>query len=146
MLRWMQDAIAFRLRPALTNEALNALFSSGWPEWQSAPDGSDWQPVLARSLAYACAFVGERVIGFVNVAWDGRDHAFLLDPRVAPESVRAKPRCQDELRRTRRAGKTTISPRRAAVRPTGFGDQGRDTRDDVRICGAFARSPGWNAK
>ena len=85
MLRWMQDAIAFRLRPALTNEALNALFSSGWPEWQSAPDGSDWQPVLARSLAYACAFVGERVIGFVNVAWDGRDHAFLLDPRVAPE-------------------------------------------------------------
>lgn len=25
------------------------------------------------------------LVGFVNVAWDGRDHAFLLDTRVHPE-------------------------------------------------------------
>ena len=48
------------------------------------PDTSDWQPVLAHSVAYVCAFVEDRLIGFANVAWDGRDHAFLLDPRVDP--------------------------------------------------------------
>jgi ribosomal protein S18 acetylase RimI-like enzyme len=25
------------------------------------------------------------LVGFVNVAWDGGDHAFLLDPKVRPE-------------------------------------------------------------
>jgi ribosomal protein S18 acetylase RimI-like enzyme len=28
------------------------------------------------------------VVGFVNVAWDGGDHAFLLDPKVRPEYQR----------------------------------------------------------
>lgn len=29
------------------------------------------------------AFDGERLVGFVNVAWDGGAHAFLLDTAVA---------------------------------------------------------------
>jgi GNAT superfamily N-acetyltransferase len=78
-------SVAFRLSPPLTNGELNALFSVGWPSWQKAPDTSDWQPVLERSLVYLAAFDSERLVGFVNVAWDGRDHAFLLDTRVAPE-------------------------------------------------------------
>ncbi len=81
----MQDEIEYRLSPPLSNEALNALFSAGWPSWQTAPDTSDWQPVLVHSLAYVCAFTDDRLVGFANVAWDGRDHAFLLDPRVEPE-------------------------------------------------------------
>lgn len=32
------------------NEAINALFSTGFPSWQTTPDTSDWQPVLSRSL------------------------------------------------------------------------------------------------
>jgi ribosomal protein S18 acetylase RimI-like enzyme len=28
---------------------------------------------------------GDELAGFVNVAWDGSDHAFLLDPKVRPE-------------------------------------------------------------
>ena len=64
---------------------MNALFSVGWPSWQHAPDTSDWQSVLAYSLTYVCAFDSERLAGFANVAWDGRDHAFLLDPRVHPD-------------------------------------------------------------
>jgi GNAT superfamily N-acetyltransferase len=40
--------------------------------------------VLRVSLAYVCAFDGETLVGFVNVAWDGDCHAFLLDPRVHP--------------------------------------------------------------
>ena len=61
------------------------MFSVGWPAWQTAPDTSDWQPVLARSLVYIGAYAAGELVGFVNVAWDGRDHAFLLDPRVHPE-------------------------------------------------------------
>jgi GNAT superfamily N-acetyltransferase len=79
------NGIDFRVRPALTNGALNALFSVGWPSWQQQPDRSDWQPVLAHSLAYVGAFADENLVGFANVAWDGRDHAFLLDPRVHPD-------------------------------------------------------------
>jgi ribosomal protein S18 acetylase RimI-like enzyme len=40
--------------------------------------------VLRHSLAYVGAFDGETLVGFVNVAWDGRDHAFILDTRVHP--------------------------------------------------------------
>src|SRR6185295_15262136 len=77
--------IEYRLSPPLTNQALNALFSVGWPSWQKASDTSDWQPVLEHSLVYVCAFEADRLIGFVNVAWDGRDHAFILDTRVHPD-------------------------------------------------------------
>ena len=79
------EGVNFELNPALANAELNVLFSAGWPAWQTAPDTSDWQGVLQHSLAYVCAFEGDRLIGFVNVAWDGRDHAFLLDPRVHPD-------------------------------------------------------------
>jgi GNAT superfamily N-acetyltransferase len=77
--------LELRISPPLTNEMLNALFSVGWPSWQSKPDTSDWQPVLQHSLVYVCAFDGDRLVGFVNVAWDGRDHAFVLDTRVDPD-------------------------------------------------------------
>jgi predicted N-acetyltransferase YhbS len=40
--------------------------------------------VLARSLGYLGAFDGDTLVGFVNVAWDGGSHAFLLDPTVHP--------------------------------------------------------------
>jgi GNAT superfamily N-acetyltransferase len=82
--------IRYALRPSLTNAALNALFSAGgtgagWPLWQRGPDTSDWQPVLGRSLTYVAAVDdADALVGFVNVAWDGRDHAFLLDTRVNP--------------------------------------------------------------
>jgi GNAT superfamily N-acetyltransferase len=42
----------------------------------------DWDPVLARSLGWVCATEGDRLVGFVNVAWDGGAHAFLLDTTV----------------------------------------------------------------
>jgi GNAT superfamily N-acetyltransferase len=80
------DGIEFRLKPALTNRQLNALFSQGLPLWQTKPDTSDWQPVLRHSLTYVVACDGETLVGFANVAWDGRDHAFLLDPRVHPDN------------------------------------------------------------
>ena len=45
---------------------------------------ASYAPVLARSLTYVAAYDGERLVGFVNVAWDGGVHAFLLDTTVHP--------------------------------------------------------------
>ncbi|HEX6038345.1 MAG TPA: GNAT family N-acetyltransferase [Longimicrobium sp.] len=60
---------------------MNALFTAAWPDHVTRAFG----PVLERSLAWIAAFEGERLVGFVNVAWDGGEHAFLLDPTVHPD-------------------------------------------------------------
>ena len=64
--------------PPITNPELNSLFESSWPSHEPR----DFAPILERSLVYLVARKGERLIGFVNVAWDGGIHAFLLDPTV----------------------------------------------------------------
>jgi ribosomal protein S18 acetylase RimI-like enzyme len=78
------DDIRYSRNPALSNEELNALFESAWRShgWR------DFQPVLRRSLAYIGAFMGARLVGFVNVAWDGGLHGFILDTTVHPEVQR----------------------------------------------------------
>jgi GNAT superfamily N-acetyltransferase len=77
----IDGTINYHVGPAVTNDALNALFAAAWPKhgW------SDFVPVLSRSLAYVCAYQQERLIGFVNLAWDGGIHAFLLDTTVHPD-------------------------------------------------------------
>ena len=73
--------ISYRASPAVTNEELNALFAASWPNHVA----SDFERVLLHSLAYICAYHQGRLIGFVNLAWDGGIHAFLLDTTVHPE-------------------------------------------------------------
>ncbi|MFN8371461.1 MAG: GNAT family N-acetyltransferase [Anaerolineae bacterium] len=70
--------ILLRISPAVSNEQLNALFAAAWEQHQAR----DFQPVLRHSLLYVCAYQGETLVGFVNVAWDGGIHAFLLDTTV----------------------------------------------------------------
>ena len=42
-----------------------------------------WSRVRAHSLGWVGARDGDGLlVGFVNVAWDGGDHAFLLDPKT----------------------------------------------------------------
>ncbi len=53
--------------------------------WGGRDDGQSWQAVLERSLTWITAFDGETLVGFVNVAWDGGVHAFVLDTTVHPE-------------------------------------------------------------
>lgn len=38
-----------------------------------------YQSILLRSLAHVVAYDASRLVGFVNVAWDGGAHAFILD-------------------------------------------------------------------
>ncbi|MDK4701081.1 GNAT family N-acetyltransferase [Rhizobium sp. CNPSo 4062] len=73
--------IEYQNGPKLENEVLNALWSTAWRS--SSP--RDFQPILSRNLAHVGAFAGARLVGFVNVAWDGGIHAFILDTCVDPE-------------------------------------------------------------
>jgi GNAT superfamily N-acetyltransferase len=59
---------------------LNALFKGSWP----AHAERAFTHILERSLTWFGAYQDSMLVGFVNVAWDGGDHAFLLDPTVLP--------------------------------------------------------------
>ena len=49
----------------------------------------DWRAQVERhSLGWVCAREGGELVGFVNVAWDGGVHAFVLDTAVAERVVR----------------------------------------------------------
>jgi GNAT superfamily N-acetyltransferase len=65
----------------VTNKALNALFAASWPDHTH----HNLTHTLGYSLTYICAYQDEQLIGFVNVAWDGDIHAFLLNPTVHPD-------------------------------------------------------------
>lgn len=42
-------------------------------------------PILDRGLGHLGAYDGSRLVGFVNIAWDGGVHAFILDTCVDPD-------------------------------------------------------------
>lgn len=46
-------------------------------------DGEWWARCDGHSLGWVTARVDERLVGFVNVAWDGAVHAFILDTMVS---------------------------------------------------------------
>ncbi|GAA3731354.1 GNAT family N-acetyltransferase [Spinactinospora alkalitolerans] len=69
------------MRPALGNAELNDLFGASWPEHRE----TDFRPVLEHSLAWVGARRDDRLTGYVNVAWDGGAHAFVLDVTVHPD-------------------------------------------------------------
>ena len=70
--------ITYRRSPLLASDALNELFATAW----TGHAARDFSPVLERSLLYIAAFDGTQLVGFVNVAWDGDSHGFLLDTTV----------------------------------------------------------------
>lgn len=73
-----------RIDPFPSTAELNALWSAAWGSQQSR----DFAPILSRSLAHIGAYDDERLVGFVNVAWDGGIHAFILDTSVHPDMRR----------------------------------------------------------
>ena len=75
----MED-LEYLVDAPVTSRQLNDLFASSW----EGHERRDFEPVLERSLGYICAFWGDELIGFVNLAWDGGIHAFILDTTVHP--------------------------------------------------------------
>jgi len=75
-----EGAVLYRVSPPIDHEALNELFAASWPGHRER----DFGPVLEHSLVYVCAYNAGALVGYVNLAWDGGVHAFLLDPTVHP--------------------------------------------------------------
>jgi GNAT superfamily N-acetyltransferase len=75
--------VRYEWRAEFGNGALNALHAAGFG---TQPQDIDWAArVREHSLGWVCAFAGDRLAGFVNVPWDGGQHAFLVDTVVAPD-------------------------------------------------------------
>ena len=66
--------------PYPDDAALGRLWQAAW----SNAGPVSFQPMLQRSLCHVGAYDGPRLVGFVNVAWDGGMHAFILDTCVDP--------------------------------------------------------------
>lgn len=115
--------VDYRISPPVDDRALNELFRASWPGHAPRAFG----PVLARSLAYVCAYDAGRLVGFVNVAWDGGLHAFLLDTTVHPD------------RRRRGVGRGLVTRAAEAARGAGVAwlhvDFEPHLRDFYRGCG-----------
>ncbi|MEV6608456.1 GNAT family N-acetyltransferase [Kutzneria sp. NPDC051319] len=67
-------------RGSFTNVEVNALHAAAFDHPVGEVDW--WTQVQRHSLGWVCARVDEALVGFVNVAWDGGAHAFLLDTMV----------------------------------------------------------------
>ncbi len=75
------NAVVYARRPPLDQEALQNLFEEAWGHRKC-----DFEPVLERSFTWVAAFSTDRsLVGFVNVAWDGGVHFFMLDTTVHPD-------------------------------------------------------------
>jgi GNAT superfamily N-acetyltransferase len=73
-------SITYEWRGDFDNAALNVLHAEGFDH---AVLDDDWiSQLLRHSLGWVCAHDGDELVGFVNVAWDGAVHAFVLDTLV----------------------------------------------------------------
>ncbi|MGP4113627.1 GNAT family N-acetyltransferase [Streptomyces sp. 4N509B] len=77
-------AITYEWRGGFDNGEVNTLHAEAF---EHAELPIDWETQLRRhSLGWVCARREDgRLAGFVNVAWDGGVHAFVLDTMVAAE-------------------------------------------------------------
>ncbi|HEY0389188.1 MAG TPA: GNAT family N-acetyltransferase [Gaiellales bacterium] len=79
--------IAYAWRGEFDNAEVNALHAEGFGH--DVLD-DDWRGQVERhSLGWVTARDGGRLVGFVNVPWDGAAHAFVLDTLVAADRRRA---------------------------------------------------------
>jgi GNAT superfamily N-acetyltransferase len=78
--------IDYEWRGAFEDAEVSALHAEGFDHVFSIDQW--WAQVSRRSLGWVCARDGQRLVGFVNVAWDGDVHAFILDTLVMASARR----------------------------------------------------------
>lgn len=76
----MNYNITYTVNAPLDVNILNAFMEKVW----AGHVWTDYNKVLSRSLCYITAYHCNELIGFINIAWDGNKHAFLLDTSVDP--------------------------------------------------------------
>ncbi|MEM8903766.1 MAG: GNAT family N-acetyltransferase [Actinomycetota bacterium] len=84
------ESIEVRWRGGFASREANALHAAafGGPVY---PDQEwDWVALVdAHSLGWVTARVGDELVGFANVLWDGFVHAWLQDVMVSPARQRS---------------------------------------------------------
>ena len=73
-------ALTYEWRGRFDNAEVNALHAEAFDHGFLDDDWS--RQVRRHSLGWVCARNEDELIGFVNVAWDGGAHAFILDTIV----------------------------------------------------------------
>jgi GNAT superfamily N-acetyltransferase len=78
--------VAYEWRGEFSSAELNALHAEGFEhellDW-------DWgEQVERHSLGWVCAREDGELVGFVNIAWDGGSHVFVIDTLVAAAARR----------------------------------------------------------
>ena len=71
----------YRIDPHPSYASLNMLWTAAW----GGPAPTSLADILSRSLGHVGAYERDSIVGFVNVAWDGGIHAFILDTCVHPD-------------------------------------------------------------
>ena len=73
----------YQWRGDFSSAEANALHAECFGHAVLGDDEWDWRGQVERhSLGWVCARDGAELVGFVNVAWDGVVHAFVLDTMV----------------------------------------------------------------
>jgi GNAT superfamily N-acetyltransferase len=81
--------IAYAWRGDFLASETNVLHAEAFGHPVYDDDGWDWRAQVERhSLGWVTARDGAQLVGFVNVAWDGQVHAFVLDTMVAEAARR----------------------------------------------------------
>ena len=75
------DRMTVEWRGPFESAALNALLAEAFAH--PVLDDDCWGRVNQHSLGWVCARHTGSLVGFVNVAWDGGAHAFIVDTVVA---------------------------------------------------------------
>jgi GNAT superfamily N-acetyltransferase len=81
-------SVTYEWRGAFESDDVESLHAEAFDH--AAVDGFDWESqVRDHSLGWVCARdAGGGLVGFVNVAWDGAGHAFVLDTMVSGRAGR----------------------------------------------------------
>lgn len=76
----MEETLRYERRGEIDSARLDELFAAAWGRPKPG-----YERVFAHSSTWVAAWEGNRLVGFVNVAWDGDVHFFLLDTTVHPD-------------------------------------------------------------
>lgn len=79
--------VSYEWRGVFGNAEVNALHAEAFGTRTHPDDLRDWNDVFAKhSLGWVVARDGARLVGLVNVLWDGFTHAWVQDTMVAVAS------------------------------------------------------------
>ncbi len=82
-----RSAVEYRWRGSFTNDEVNVLHAEAFATRVFDASEWDWVALTDRhSMGWTTARLDGRLVGFVNVVWDGLVHAWIQDVMVAATS------------------------------------------------------------